>query len=177
MDIHATTIVCVRKEGRVVLAGDGQVTMSNVVLKATAKKVRKLYENRVLAGFAGATSDAFTLFERFEDKLKEYRGNLTRAAVEMGKDWRTDRVLRRLEALMIVADAERTFILSGTGDVVEPDDDVCGIGSGGHYAVAAAKALIRHTGMDALAIAINAMEIASEICIYTNTKIHYEELP
>ncbi|HPC47082.1 MAG TPA: ATP-dependent protease subunit HslV [Deltaproteobacteria bacterium] len=177
MDMHATTILCVRKGGKVVLAGDGQVTMSNVVLKATARKVRKLYDNRVLAGFAGATSDAFTLFERFEDKLKEYRGNLTRAAVEMGKDWRTDRVLRRLEALMIVADADKTFILSGMGDVVEPDDEVCGIGSGGHYAVAAAKALIRHTDMGAREIAEKAMGIASEICIYTNTRIQCEELP
>ncbi|HOJ12949.1 MAG TPA: ATP-dependent protease subunit HslV [Deltaproteobacteria bacterium] len=177
MDIHATTILCVRRFGRVVMAGDGQVTMSSVVLKATAKKVRKLYEGKVLAGFAGATSDAFTLFERFEDKLKEFRGNLTRAAVEMGKDWRTDRVLRRLEALMIVADPSKTFLLSGMGDVVEPDDEVCGIGSGGHYAMAAAKALIRHTDLDAPSIAKISMEIASEICIYTNREIHLEELP
>jgi len=130
MEIHGTTILCVRRAGKVVLAGDGQVTMNNVILKGNAKKVRKIHDNKILAGFAGSTSDAFTLFERFEDKLKEYRGNLTRAAVEMGKDWRTDRVLRRLEALMIVADTANTFILSGTGDVVEPDDDVCGIGSG-----------------------------------------------
>lgn len=176
MEIHGTTILCVRKEGKVVMAGDGQVTMSNVILKGKAKKVRKIYDDKVLAGFAGSTSDAFTLFERFEEKLKEYRGNLTRAAVEMGKDWRTDRVLRRLEALMIVADTVNTFILSGTGDVVEPDDDVCGIGSGGQYAFAAAMALLRHTGLSAREIAANAMEIASDICIYTNKAIHYEEL-
>lgn len=176
MEIHGTTILCVRRDGKVVLAGDGQVTMSNVILKATAKKVRKLHENKVLAGFAGSTSDAFTLFERFEEKLKEYRGNLTRAAVEMGKDWRTDRVLRRLEALMIVADSTKTFILSGTGDVVEPDDEVCGIGSGGSYAMAAAKALLKHTDLPAGQIAETAMEIASDICIYTNKSITYEEL-
>ncbi len=176
MEIHGTTILCVRKEGKVVIAGDGQVTMNNVILKGKAKKVRKIYDDKVLAGFAGSTSDAFTLFERFEEKLKEYRGNLTRAAVEMGKDWRTDRVLRRLEALMIVADTLNTFILSGTGDVVEPDEDVCGIGSGGQYAFAAAKALLKHTGLSAREIAANAMEIASDICIYTNKAIHYEEL-
>jgi ATP-dependent HslUV protease, peptidase subunit HslV len=150
--------------------------MSNVVLKAHARKVRRLYEEKVLAGFAGSTSDAITLFERFEAKLKEYRGNLTRAAVEMGKDWRTDRVLRRLEALMIVADSSKTFLLSGTGDVVEPDDDVCGIGSGGHYAMAAAKALITNTGLSAREIADSAMHIAADICIYTNTNILFEEL-
>lgn len=176
MEIHGTTILCVKRSGNVVLAGDGQVTMNNVILKAGAKKVRKIYENKVLAGFAGSTSDAFTLFERFEDKLKEYRGNLTRAAVEMGKDWRTDRVLRRLEALMIVADKSSTFILSGTGDVVEPDEDVCGIGSGGQYALAAAKALLKHTDQSAKDVASHAMEIASDICIYTNKAIHFEEL-
>ncbi|HPI94233.1 MAG TPA: ATP-dependent protease subunit HslV [Deltaproteobacteria bacterium] len=176
MEIHGTTILCVRRDGKVVLAGDGQVTMSNVILKSTAKKVRMLHDNKVLAGFAGSTSDAFTLFERFEEKLKEYRGNLTRAAVEMGKDWRTDRVLRRLEALMIVADSTKTFILSGTGDVVEPDDEVCGIGSGGSYAMAAATALLKHTDLTARQIAETAMEIASDICIYTNKSITYEEL-
>jgi ATP-dependent HslUV protease subunit HslV len=176
MEIHGTTILCVRKEGKVVMAGDGQVTMNNVILKGKAKKVRKIYDDKVLAGFAGSTSDAFTLFERFEEKLKEYRGNLTRAAVEMGKDWRTDRVLSRLEALMIVADTLNTFILSGTGDVVEPDEDICGIGSGGQYAFAAARALLEHTGLSARDIAANAMEIASDICIYTNKAIHYEEL-
>ncbi len=176
MEIRGTTILCVRKAGRVVIAGDGQVTMNNVVLKANARKIRKLYEDKVLAGFAGSTSDAFTLFERFEAKLKEYRGNLTRAAVEMGKDWRTDRVLRRLEALMIVADTSKTFLLSGTGDVIEPDDDICGIGSGGHYAMAAAKALIHYTDFSAREIATKSMDIASDICIYTNKSIVYEEL-
>ena len=176
MEIRGTTILCVRRAGHVVLAGDGQVTMSNVILKANARKVRKIHDNKILAGFAGSTSDAFTLFERFEDKLKEYRGNLTRAAVEMGKDWRTDRVLRRLEALMIVSDATKTFILSGTGDVVEPDDDVCGIGSGGQYAMAAAKALLKYTELSARDIAEKAMEIASDICIYTNKIVAFEEL-
>ena len=176
MEIRGTTILCVRKAGSVVIAGDGQVTMNNVVLKANARKIRKLYEDKVLAGFAGSTSDAFTLFERFEAKLKEYRGNLTRAAVEMGKDWRTDRVLRRLEALMIVADTSKTFLLSGTGDVIEPDDDICGIGSGGHYAMAAAKALIHYTDFSAREIATKSMDIASDICIYTNKSIVYEEL-
>ena len=171
-----TTVLCVRRGTNVVLAGDGQVTMNNVILKANARKVRKIYEDKVLAGFAGSTSDAFTLFERFEAKLREYRGNLTRAAVEMGKDWRTDRVLRRLEALMIVADTGKTFLLSGSGDVVEPDDDICGIGSGGQYAVAAAKALIRYTDFPAREIAEKAMEIASDICIYTNKKLILEEL-
>ncbi|MDT8271602.1 MAG: ATP-dependent protease subunit HslV [Desulfomonilia bacterium] len=176
MEIHGTTILCVRRKNQVILAGDGQVTMNNVILKSRARKVRRLHDNKVLAGFAGSTSDAFTLFERFEDKLKEYRGNLTRAAVEMGKDWRTDRVLRRLEALMIVADSSKTFLLSGTGDVLEPDEDVCGVGSGGLYAVAAAQALIRFTDFSAREIAEKAMEIASDLCIYTNKALVYEEL-
>jgi ATP-dependent HslUV protease subunit HslV len=176
MEIRGTTILCVRRDSHVVLAGDGQVTMSNVVLKANARKVRKIHDDKVLAGFAGSTSDAFTLFERFENKLKEFRGNITRAAVEMGKDWRTDRVLRRLEALMIVSDITKTFILSGTGDVIEPDDEVCGIGSGGPYAVAAAKALLRHTNLSAREIAEKAMDIASDICIYTNKSVLFEEL-
>jgi ATP-dependent HslUV protease subunit HslV len=174
--MHATTILCVRKEGKVVIAGDGQVTMGNSVVKATAKKVRKLYEDQVLAGFAGSTSDAFTLFERFEGKLKEYRGNLARAAVELGKDWRTDRILRRLEALMIVADKEKTLMLSGSGDVIDPDDAVCGIGSGGAYAYAAALALLRNTSLDAAEIAKKSLDIASDICIYTNKNISLEEL-
>jgi ATP-dependent HslUV protease, peptidase subunit HslV len=174
--MHATTILCVRKEGKVVIAGDGQVTMGNSVVKASAKKVRKLYEGQVLAGFAGSTSDAFTLFERFEGKLKEYRGNLARAAVELGKDWRTDRILRRLEALMIVADKEKTLMLSGSGDVIDPDDAVCGIGSGGAYAYAAALALIRNTSLDAAEIAKKSLDIASDICIYTNKNISLEEL-
>jgi ATP-dependent HslUV protease, peptidase subunit HslV len=176
MEMHATTILCVRKDGHVVIAGDGQVTMGNSVVKATAKKVRKLYEGQVLAGFAGSTSDAFTLFERFEGKLKEYRGNLARAAVELGKDWRTDRILRRLEALMIVADKEKTLMLSGSGDVIDPDDAVCGIGSGGAYAYAAALALLRNTSLDAAEIAKKSMDIASDICIYTNKNISTEEL-
>jgi len=176
MEIHGTTILCVRRSGKVVIAGDGQVTMNNVVLKANARKVRRIYEDRVLVGFAGSTSDAITLFERFEGKLKEFRGNLTRAAVEMGKDWRTDRVLRRLEALMIVADIDNTFILSGNGDVVEPDDEVCGIGSGGQYALAAAKALMKFTDLSARDIAVHAMDIASDICIYTNKTVHIEDL-
>jgi ATP-dependent HslUV protease, peptidase subunit HslV len=176
MEIRGTTVLCVRRGSNVVLAGDGQVTMNNVVLKGNARKVRRLHEDKVLAGFAGSTSDAFTLFERFEAKLKEYRGNLTRAAVEMGKDWRTDRVLRRLEALMIVADGEKTFLLTGQGDVVEPDDDVCGIGSGGQYAVAAAKALLHATDLSVREIAEKSMDIASDICIYTNKNIIFEEL-
>lgn len=176
MNIRGTTILCIRKGHNVVMAGDGQVTMGDVVLKGKAKKVRRLHEGKVLAGFAGSTSDAFTLFERFEAKLKEYRGNLTRAAVEMGKDWRTDRILRRLEALMIVADVEKTFLLSGTGDVVEPDEDVCGLGSGGNYAVAAAKALVRYTELSPKEIARESMNIASDICVYTNKNIVYEEL-
>lgn len=176
MEIRGTTILCVRRGGRVVIAGDGQVTMNNVVLKAKSRKVRKIHDDKVLAGFAGSTSDAFTLFERFEAKLKEYRGNLTRAAVEMGKDWRTDRILRKLEALMIVADSSKTFLLSGIGDVVEPDDDVCGIGSGGHYAMAAARALLENTDLSARDIAEKAMNIASDICIYTNKAFTYEEL-
>ncbi|MEN6475266.1 MAG: ATP-dependent protease subunit HslV [Syntrophaceae bacterium] len=176
MEIRGTTIICVRRGNNVVLAGDGQVTMQNTIIKAKAKKVRKLHEETVLAGFAGSTSDAFTLFERFEAKLKEYRGNLTRAAVEMGKDWRTDRILRRLEALMIVADKEKTYLLSGTGDVVEPDDDVCGIGSGGNYAMAAALALVRNTDLSAHDVAEKALDIASDICIYTNKNTTIEEL-
>jgi ATP-dependent HslUV protease subunit HslV len=176
MQVRGTTVICVRRSGSVVLAADGQVTMDTVVLKANARKVRKIYDDKVLVGFAGSTSDAFTLLERFEAKLREYRGNLTRAAVEMGKDWRTDRVLRRLEALMIVADTGNTFLLSGSGDVVEPDDEICGIGSGGQYAVAAAKALARFTELSARQIAENALEIASDICIYTNKKLIVEEL-
>jgi ATP-dependent HslUV protease, peptidase subunit HslV len=174
--MEATTVICVRHNGKVAIAGDGQVTMDRVVLKHTAKKVRKLYQDRCLAGFAGATADAFTLFERFEKKLEQYHGNITRAAVELAKDWRTDRLLRRLEALLIVADVDHTLILSGTGDVVEPDDGVAAIGSGGPYAQAAAKALVQHTGLGAVEIVKEAMRIASEICVYTNDKIVIEEL-
>ncbi len=158
------------------MAGDGQVTLQNTVMKHTAKKVRRLYQDKCLAGFAGATADAFTLFERFEKKLEQYNGNITRAAVELAKDWRTDRLLRRLEALLLVADTEHTFILSGNGDVIEPDDGVAAIGSGGAYAQAAAKALVKHTDLSALDIVKESMAIAAEICIYTNDRIVIEEL-
>jgi ATP-dependent HslUV protease subunit HslV len=158
------------------LAGDGQVTFQNIVLKHTAKKVRKLYQDKCLAGFAGATADAFTLFERFEKKLEQYNGNITRASVELAKDWRTDRMLRRLEALLLVADEEHTFILSGTGDVIEPDDGVAAIGSGGPYAEAAARALVKHTDLGTADIVKEAMRIAADICIYTNDRIVIEEL-
>ncbi|HBA55104.1 ATP-dependent protease subunit HslV [Syntrophorhabdus aromaticivorans] len=174
--MEATTVLCVRHKGKVAIAGDGQVTMGSTVMKHTAKKVRKLYQDRCLAGFAGATADAFTLFEKFEKKLEQYNGNIARASVELAKDWRTDRVLRRLEALLIVADAEHTLILSGTGDVIEPDDGVAAIGSGGPYAQAAAQALVKHTDLSALDVARESMRIASEICIYTNDRIVIEEL-
>jgi len=174
--LHATTILCVRRNGKTAIAGDGQVTVGETVMKHNAKKVRKLYNDRILAGFAGATADAFTLFEKFEAKLEQYRGNLTRAAVELAKDWRTDRVLRRLEALMIVADAERSFILSGNGDVIEPENGIAAIGSGGPYALAAARALTAHTDHDARRVVDEAMRIAAEICIYTNAEITVEEL-
>jgi ATP-dependent HslUV protease subunit HslV len=174
--MDATTVICVRHRGTVAIGGDGQVTMSDIVMKHTAKKVRKLFHDKCLAGFAGATADAFTLFERFEKKLEQYNGNITRAAVEHAKDWRTDRMLRRLEALLIVADEEHTFILSGMGDVIEPDDGVAAIGSGGAYAQSAAKALVKYTELSAREIVEESMRIASEICIYTNDKIVIEEL-
>ena len=174
--MHGTTILSVRKNGKTVIAGDGQVTVGATVMKQNAKKVRKLYNEKILAGFAGATADAFTLFEKFEAKLEQYHGNLTRAAVELAKDWRTDRVLRRLEALMIVADADRSFILSGNGDVIEPENGVSAIGSGGPYALAAARALMEHTKLDARKVAEESMKIAAEICIYTNNVISIEEL-
>ena len=174
--MHATTILCVRRNGRTAIAGDGQVTVGETVMKRNAKKVRKMYGDKVLAGFAGATADAFTLFEKFEAKLEQFRGNLTRAAVELAKDWRTDRVLRRLEALMIVADNERSFVLSGNGDVIEPENGIAAIGSGGAYALAAARALADHTALDARKIAEEAMKVAAEICIYTNSEISVEEL-
>jgi len=174
--LHATTILCVRRNGKTAIAGDGQVTVGSTVMKHNAKKVRKLYNDRILAGFAGATADAFTLFEKFEAKLEQYRGNLTRAAVELAKDWRTDRVLRRLEALMIVADAERSFILSGNGDVIEPENGIAAIGSGGPYALAAARALVTHTDLSARTTVETAMQIAADICIYTNREITVEEL-
>ncbi len=168
---HATTILCVRRDGKVAIASDGQVTMGSTVLKHNAKKIRRMYNDKVLAGFAGATADAFTLFEKFEAKLESYRGNITRAAVELAKDWRTDRVLRRLEALLIIADAEHSFIISGTGDVIEPEGGVAAIGSGGPYAQAAARALYESTDLPAVEIVRRAMDIASDICIYTNKHV------
>ncbi len=174
--MEATTILCIRHKGRVAIGGDGQVTMNTTIMKHTAKKVRKLYKDKCLSGFAGATADAFTLFERFEKKLEQYNGNITRASVELAKDWRMDRALRQLQALMIVADAEHTLILSGNGDVVEPDDGVAAIGSGGPYAQAAAKALIKYTDLSASDIVKESMLISSEICIYTNDRIVIEEL-
>lgn len=174
--IHGTTIICVRRDGKVALAGDGQVTMGSTVLKHNAKKVRRMFEGKVIAGFAGATADAFTLFEKFESKLDAYRGNLRRSAVELAKDWRTDKMLRRLEALLLVADAELTFIISGTGDVIEPEHGVAAIGSGGPYAQAAARALYDNTALDARDIALKAMALAAEICIYTNSSVTMEEL-
>jgi ATP-dependent HslUV protease, peptidase subunit HslV len=172
---HATTILTVRKGGRVVIAGDGQVSLGQTVIKSNAKKVRRLGRGDVIAGFAGATADAFTLFERLEAKLEQYPGQLTRAAVELAKDWRTDRYLRRLEAMMIVADKDATLVLTGTGDVLEPEKHVMGIGSGGNYALAAARALLDQP-LDAEAIARRAMAIAAEICVYTNTNIVVESL-
>jgi ATP-dependent HslUV protease subunit HslV len=174
--LHGTTILAVRRNGRTAIAGDGQVTVGSTVMKHNAKKVRKMYNDKVLAGFAGATADAFTLFEKFEAKLEQFHGNLTRAAVELAKDWRTDKVLRRLEALMIVADKERSFILSGNGDVIEPENGIASIGSGGPYALAAARALVDHTDLDARAVVEQALRIAGEICIYTNKEITIEEL-
>ena len=173
---HATTILCVRKNGKVAIGGDGQVTLGNTVMKQNAKKIRRMYNDSVVAGFAGATADAFTLFEKFEGKLESYRGNITRAAVELAKDWRTDRMLRRLEALLVIADREHTFIISGTGDVIEPEDGIAAIGSGGAFAQAAARALYDNTELNAEEIIRKAMKIASGICIYTNDNITIEEL-
>jgi len=173
---HATTVLAVRHRGQVAIAGDGQVTIGNTVVKAGARKVRKLYHDRVLAGFAGAAADAFTLFSRFEARLEEHRGNLPRAAVELAKDWRTDRVLRRLEALLGIADRDHSLIVSGTGDVIEPDDGLIGIGSGGPFALAAARALIAHSDLDAKSIVGEAMRVAAGICIYTNDQITVEVL-
>lgn len=174
--IKGTTILCVRRNGHIAIAGDGQVTLGNTVLKRNARKIRKMYNDKVLAGFAGATADAFTLFEKFEGKLETYRGNITRAAVELAKDWRTDKILRRLEALLLVADLEHTFILSGTGDVIEPEDGVAAIGSGGAYAQAAARALVENTGLSSREVVEKSMKIAAGICIYTNENIEIEEL-
>lgn len=173
---HSTTVLAIRHEGRTVLAGDGQVTFGQIVVKQGARKIRRLYNDRILAGFAGSAADSFALFARFETKLEQYRGNLERSAVELAKDWRTDRVLRRLEAMLIVADKDSTFLLSGTGDLIEPDDGIVAIGSGGPYALAAAKALAGHTNLDARQIAEAAMRIAAEICVYTNDSISVEEV-
>jgi ATP-dependent HslUV protease subunit HslV len=172
----ATTVLAVRHNGRAVMASDGQVTFGSTVVKQSARKIRRLYNDRILAGFAGSAADSFALFARFEAKLEQYRGNLERSAVELAKDWRTDRVLRRLEAMLIVLDASVTFLLSGTGDLIEPDDGIIAIGSGGPYAMAAAKALARHTSLDARTIADEAMKIAGGICIYTNSNVTLEEI-
>jgi ATP-dependent HslUV protease subunit HslV len=173
---HSTTILAVRHNGRAVLAGDGQVTLGDTVVKQSARKIRRLYNDKVLAGFAGSAADSFALFARFEAKLEQYRGNIERSAVELAKDWRTDRVLRRLEAMLIVLDSRSTFLLSGNGDLIEPDDGIVGIGSGGGYALAAARALAKHTALDARAIAETAMAVAAGICIYTNANITIEEV-
>jgi ATP-dependent HslUV protease subunit HslV len=172
---HGTTIACVRRRGRVALGGDGQVTLGNQVMKGNARKVRRLHDGKVLAGFAGGTADAFTLFEYFEGKLQKH-GNLTRAAIELAKDWRTDRMLRRLEALLIVADASQSLLISGTGDVIEPEHELLAIGSGGAYAQAAGLALLQNTDLDARSIVEKALNIAADICIYTNREITIEEL-
>lgn len=174
--IISTTILAVKRDGRVAMAGDGQVTYNNTILKAKTNKIRRLHEDKVVVGFAGSTADAFTLFEKFETKLKEYHGQLVRAAVEMAKEWRLDKILRRLEALLLVADQEHILTLSGNGDVIEPDDDLAAIGSGGPYALSAARALLRNTKLSAKEIVVQSMKIAAEICIYTNEEMHLEEL-
>jgi ATP-dependent HslUV protease, peptidase subunit HslV len=173
---HSTTILAVRHRDRAVLAGDGQVTFGQTIVKQGARKIRRLYNDRILAGFAGSAADSFALFSRFESKLEQYRGNLERSAVELAKDWRSDRILRRLEAMLIVLDKSSTFLLSGTGDLIEPDDGIVGIGSGGPFALAAARALVNNTELDARGIAERAMVIAAGICIYTNSNIVVEEL-
>lgn len=173
---HSTTILAVRHRGRAVLAGDGQVTLGQTIVKHKARKIRRLYNDQILAGFAGSAADSFALFSRFESKLEQYRGNLERSAVELAKDWRTDRMLRRLEAMLIVLDRNGTYLLSGNGDLIEPDDGIVAIGSGGPYALAAARALAAHSDLDARAIAEKAMAIASEICLYTNANVAVEEL-
>ena len=174
--IRATTILSVRHHDRTVMAGDGQVTFGSTVLKQSAKKIRRLYNDSILAGFAGSAADSFALFSRFEAKLEQYRGNLERSAVELARDWRTDRLLRRLEAMLIVADTRATFLLSGTGDLIEPDDGIVAVGSGGPFAMAAARALARHSQLDARQIATEAMRIAADICIYTNPNLTIEEV-
>jgi ATP-dependent HslUV protease, peptidase subunit HslV len=174
--IRSTTVLLVRKEGQVALAGDGQVTLGETIMKASARKVRRLYNDSILVGFAGATADAFSLLTRFESKLEQYHGNLERAAIELSKEWRTDKILRHLEALLVVADSKSSFLLSGNGDVIAPDDGVLAIGSGGSYALAAARALTEHTNLSAREIAVAALKIAGDICIYSNQNIIVEEL-
>src|ERR1700690_4455113 len=174
--IRSTTVLCVRRDDKVVMAGDGQVTLGEGVIKHTARKIRRLFQDKILAGFAGSTADAFSLFARFESKLEQYAGNLNRAAVELAKDWQTDKMLRNLEALLVVADAGQTFLISGSGDVIDPDEPIAAIGSGGSYATAAARALMENTDLAAREIAEKAMKIAGEICIYTNDRVTIEEL-
>ena len=174
--IRSTTVLCVRRDNKVVMAGDGQVTLGEGIIKHSARKIRRLYQDKILAGFAGSTADAFSLFARFESKLEQYHGNLGRGAVELAKDWRTDKMLRALEALLLVADQNQTFLISGQGDVIEPDSGIAAIGSGGPYATAAATALSEHTTLSARQIAEEAMKIAGKICIYTNDKVTIEEL-
>jgi len=174
--IRSTTVICVRRNGSVVMAADGQVTMGEAVFKHSARKIRRLYQDKILAGFAGSTADAFSLFSRFEGKLEQYAGNIGRAAVELAKDWRTDKMLRNLEALLVVADPHQTFLLSGSGDVIEPDEGIAAIGSGGSYALAAARALLQNTDLPARDIAEKSLRIAGQICIYTNDQITIEEL-
>ena len=174
--VRSTTVLCVRRDGKVVMAGDGQVTLGDGIVKHSAKKIRRLYGDKILAGFAGSTADAFSLFSRFETKLEQYHGNLGRAAVELAKDWRTDKMLRQLEALLLVADQNQTFLISGAGDVIEPDEGIAAIGSGGPYATSAARALAEHTKLPAREIAEEAMKIAGKICIYTNDVLTIEEL-
>jgi len=174
--MHSTTIICVRRDNKVALAGDGQVTLGDTIVKHNAKKIRRLYNEKILAGFAGSSADSFALFSRFEAKLEQFHGNLSRAAVELAKDWRTDRALRHLEAVMIVADDKNTFLIAGNGDLIEPDDGLIAIGSGGPYAMAAARALMKFTNLAARQIAEEAMQIAGRICIYTNDTVSVEEL-
>jgi ATP-dependent HslUV protease, peptidase subunit HslV len=174
--IRSTTVICVRRDGKVVMAGDGQVTLGHEVIKGSAKKLRRLYNDKVVAGFAGSTADAFALFSRFESKLEQFNGNLSRSVVELAKEWRTDRVLRHLEALLLVADKHSTYLVSGNGDVIEPDEGIAAIGSGGPFALSAATALLRNTKLSARHIAEQAMSIAGKICIYTNDNVTYEEL-
>ena len=176
LQMHSTTIICVRKKGKVALAGDGQVTLGDTIIKQGARKIRRLYNDKILAGFAGSSADSFALFSRFEAKLEQFHGNLNRAAVELAKDWRTDRALRHLEAVMIVADDKNTFLIAGNGDLIEPDDGLIAIGSGGAYALAAARAMAKYTELSAREIAEESMRIAGKICIYTNESVAVEEL-